>query len=227
MPWDGPWTSVTGVIVTAAQLNQTRDNLNELRAGGLAISGQVANDVIIASSSTQLGRTTTLPTAVQDNITRLGTIATNFTTNGNAIVAGTLRVDNNATIGDAASDAHTINGSLTTAGARFVTATISPAALTGTVNDYAPSGFSTCAVLRVAADGTDVRTITGLAGGAAGRTVILANVGAAAIELTTEAAASSAANRFAGAAESTISIGRDRHVTLWYDGTSSRWRVSL
>jgi hypothetical protein len=58
--WTTPWTASTGVVVTAAQLNQTRDNLSVLRAGGLAISGQAANRVPYASSSTQLATSSSL-----------------------------------------------------------------------------------------------------------------------------------------------------------------------
>lgn len=55
--WTTPRTWVTGEVVTAAQMNtHVRDNLNELRGGGIAISSQAAGDVICASSSTQLGR---------------------------------------------------------------------------------------------------------------------------------------------------------------------------
>ena len=55
--WTTPRTWVVNEIVTAAQLNaQIRDNLNELRAGGLAVSSQAAGDLLCASSTTQLGR---------------------------------------------------------------------------------------------------------------------------------------------------------------------------
>jgi hypothetical protein len=53
--WTTPWTAVTGVVTTAAQLNETRDNLSVLRAGGIAISGQAANRIPYATSTTQLG----------------------------------------------------------------------------------------------------------------------------------------------------------------------------
>jgi hypothetical protein len=51
--WTTPWTATTGIVVTAAQLNETRDNLSVLRAGGIAISGQAANDIPYATSTTQ------------------------------------------------------------------------------------------------------------------------------------------------------------------------------
>lgn len=55
------WTTIvpvsTGELATAAVHNtQVLANLNELRQGGLAISGQTADDFILASSATQLTR---------------------------------------------------------------------------------------------------------------------------------------------------------------------------
>lgn len=57
MSWTAPLTWIANQIVTAAQLNtHVRDNLIELRGGGIAISGQTGNDFIYGASSTQLGR---------------------------------------------------------------------------------------------------------------------------------------------------------------------------
>lgn len=57
MPWTTPRTWVTGEIVTASIMNtHVKDNLSELRAGGIAISSQAANDIIVASSATQFAR---------------------------------------------------------------------------------------------------------------------------------------------------------------------------
>lgn len=57
MAWSSPRTWAAGAVLTAAQLNaDVRDNTGELRSGGIAISSQAANDLIIASSSSQLGR---------------------------------------------------------------------------------------------------------------------------------------------------------------------------
>src|SRR3990167_3193231 len=52
-----PRTWVTSELVTASLLNtHVRDNLIVLRAGGIAVTSQAANDLIYASSSTQLAR---------------------------------------------------------------------------------------------------------------------------------------------------------------------------
>lgn len=102
-------------------------------------------------------------------------------------------------------------------------AELTPTALAADVNDYAPTGFSTCFLLRIDG-GAANRNITGLAGGAAGRVVIVANVGATNnLVLVDESASSSAANRFALIAG--ITLAPDETVALVYDGTSSRWRA--
>jgi hypothetical protein len=96
MPWTAPKTYVAGAILTAAEKNTyERDNMIMLRAGGFALAGQQANDLMRASGADQWTRIasanngvlitsgagvpsigTTLPNAVQDAITRLGTVTT-------------------------------------------------------------------------------------------------------------------------------------------------------
>ena len=57
MAWTAPRTWVSSELVTAALMNtHVRDNDTALRAGGIAIASQAANDLIIAASATQLGR---------------------------------------------------------------------------------------------------------------------------------------------------------------------------
>jgi len=48
------WTALE--LVTAAMLNGVRDQLNELRAGGIALSSQAANDLQYALTTTTWGR---------------------------------------------------------------------------------------------------------------------------------------------------------------------------
>lgn len=96
---------------------------------------------------------------------------------------------------------------------------ITPAAFAATQNDYAPVGLSAAAVARLTATGA--QSITGIAGGAAGRVLILQNVGAAAISLLNANTGSTAANRFAFSYDRTIEPGRV--LILIYDVTQSRW----
>lgn len=102
-----------------------------------------------------------------------------------------------------------------------LTGIISPSQITSNQNDYAPTGFSTATVLRLSTDAS--RDLTGLAGGTSGKTIIIINVGSQNLVLKNQNIGSSAANRFAlGGSDITIASGLSQ--TLWYDGTSSRWR---
>jgi hypothetical protein len=95
-------------------------------------------------------------------------------------------------------------------------------------NYYNPTNLATASILRLTSDAN--RTITGIAGGSAGRLLILQNRNTSnfTITLSDESASSSAANRMAfGGTEGTArdySLPRYGGILLWYDGSSSRWR---
>lgn len=141
---------------------------------------------------------------------------------GQTIIGGTasgedltLQSTAHATRGDiVASD------SLLVAAALATTGVITPAQITGNVDNYAPTGLSTATVLRLSSDAS--RNITGLTGGAAGRVVVLHNVGSNAIVLKDDTT-STAANRFALTAD--INMTADSVAVLQYDATSERWRA--
>lgn len=118
------------------------------------------------------------------------------------------------------------------AAALFGTAVISPTALTAatTTSNWAPTGFSTALVVRAdISDVFDPATLDGLAGGASGRIVFLFNINSSQpIKLLHEGSLSTAANRFVcGEITNTsyVSVPPQTGVLLWYDGTSSRWRI--
>lgn len=114
------------------------------------------------------------------------------------------------------------DGSFT--GAFALASDISPAAITGSQNDYNPTSLSTAQVIRQDLSGN--ATLTGLAGGADGRILILINIDAAfKLTLTDEDAGSSAANRFSLGGSSVI-LEPGGSVILIYDSTSTRWRVA-
>lgn len=98
---------------------------------------------------------------------------------------------------------------------------ISPTQLAANTNDWAPTGFSTASTVRLSTDAS--HNITGLAGGADGRIIILHNVGSFSAVLTNEDGASTAANRFLFGGDMTLTTNTS--VTLRYDATSSRWRA--
>lgn len=98
--------------------------------------------------------------------------------------------------------------------------TITPAQITSNQNDYSPTGLSTATILRINSDAA--RDITGLAGGGKGGVKVITNTGSFTITLKGESASSAAANRFSG---SDVSLAAGGTITLYYDATSSRWRV--
>jgi hypothetical protein len=124
-----------------------------------------------------------------------------------------------------------VTGATTLAGALSVGA--GPLVLAGTLttpnlpsgntNDWNPTGLATAIHLRTVA-AAPAAVVTGIAGGVAGRVLSLFNVGVESITLANESGSSTAANRFRLAA-GTVVVPADNSVTLWYDGTSSRWRV--
>lgn len=100
---------------------------------------------------------------------------------------------------------------------------ISPAQITATTNDYAPTGFATASVLRLTTDAN--RVITGIAGGTDGRTIFIHNVGSFPITLNSEAASSLAVNRISLVGGAALLISPNQLIILQYDSTSSRWRT--
>ena len=105
----------------------------------------------------------------------------------------------------------------------FYTSVITPSQITADQDDYSPTGFSTCAVMRLSSDA--VRAVTGLSGGKDGRLVKVYNVGDYTITLNDEDSSSVAANRFTCPGSSNFTIQEAGYAELWYDDTSSRWRV--
>lgn len=111
--------------------------------------------------------------------------------------------------------------SMTASGSFTVSGILSPSQITADQNDYNPTNLSTAAVLRLNTDAS--RNLTGLAGGADGRVILIHNVGSFALVLKDESASSTAGNRFALNAD--VSLGADSSTMLQYDSTSSRWRA--
>lgn len=106
----------------------------------------------------------------------------------------------------------------------FYTSEITPAQITSNQDDFTPTGLPTVAVMRLSSDTT--RSITGLSGGKQGRFITLYNVGGSTITLTDEDSNSVAANRFTCPSSSNFSLVEAGKADLWYDDTTSRWRVS-
>lgn len=99
--------------------------------------------------------------------------------------------------------------------------TISPTQITADQNDYDPTNGSVTSVWRLSSDAT--RTITGISGYRTGAFLSLLNVGSNNIVLSNQNASSSAANRFSTGYD--IVLAANQSATVWYDITSSRWRL--
>ncbi len=97
----------------------------------------------------------------------------------------------------------------------------SPALIGADQHDYNPAGLSGAAVMRISSDAR--RAITGIQGGADGRVLFLANVGANPITLANSSASSTAANRFAMLSDLELAAGGA--AKLLYDATAQRWRL--
>jgi hypothetical protein len=97
---------------------------------------------------------------------------------------------------------------------------VSPTQLTTNTNDWAVTGLASASTVRFSTNAS--RSITGLAGGADGKIVILHNIGSFDAVFANEDTSSTAANRFSIGASTTVSAGTS--ITLRYDATSSRWR---
>jgi len=100
------------------------------------------------------------------------------------------------------------------------TGIITPTALSGSTNDWSPTGLSGANTIRASASAA--YNLTGLAGGADGRIIILKNVGSYTITLVNESASSTAANRFTLLND--IAMVPNKGAFLQYDNVTSRWR---
>lgn len=107
-------------------------------------------------------------------------------------------------------------------GTLALTGDISPTQLAANTDDWAPTGLSGASVIRASTDAS--RNLTGLTGGADGRVIALANVGAQALVIKHDVT-STAANRFYCPGNADVTLAANTTVLIQYDSTSSRWRV--
>jgi len=103
-----------------------------------------------------------------------------------------------------------------------LTGIISPTQLVANTDNWAPTGLSGASVIRATTDAS--RNLTGLTGGATGRVILLCNVGGFNLVLKHDAT-STAANRFYGPGSADVTLTPNKSAWLFYDATSSRWRI--
>lgn len=102
-----------------------------------------------------------------------------------------------------------------------LTGAITPTTLAANTDNWAPTGFSSALIVRVAASAAV--ELRGLTGGTAGKTVYVHNIGAENVTLMNQAGTSTAANRFDLPLD--FILEPSAVIVLQYDTTSSRWRV--
>lgn len=116
-----------------------------------------------------------------------------------------------------------ITGNLGTGGGTLCSPPLTPAQITSNQNDYAPGAAAR--FFRLSTDAS--RTITGLSVSQEdGRECEVWNAGSFNLVLAHESASSTAANRFVSQAGSNITLAPGSSVSLRYDGTASRWRIT-
>lgn len=133
------------------------------------------------------------------------------TTNANNIGAPSLRP---ATV-------HAVN--VDVSGAVLESGVVSPAQLTANTDNWAVTGITAAGIIRASTDAS--RNLTGIATPTAGQVILLFNVGAFDLVLVHDAT-STAANRFLCPGSVNLTLNPNDSVRLWYDNTSSRWRVT-
>jgi len=112
--------------------------------------------------------------------------------------------------------------SIHTSGARFDTGVVSPAQLTANTDNWSITGLSTAKVIRFSTNAA--LNITGIASPSNGQRITLCNIGTFNATLSHDVT-STAANRFLCPNSAALVIRPNGAVDLWYDNTSSRWRV--
>ena len=96
----------------------------------------------------------------------------------------------------------------------------SPAQITANTNNYDAGANSW---LRVNTDAS--RNITGIVARKIERTLWVLNVGAQDLVLQNQNGSSTAANRIISPTGADITLGANDSARLWYDTTTSRWRI--
>lgn len=99
-----------------------------------------------------------------------------------------------------------------------------PAVLTGAVNDYEPTGFSSSTIIKLDPGGAS-RNITGFAAGADGDMKLIMNIATANEDLVLKNANTDSvvANRILGVNGADVTIREQGSCWIVYCGTQSRW----
>jgi len=174
-----------------------------------------------ASTASNLSGTPALPNGTTGTTQTTGDNSTNLATtayvdagdNLTAKLAGTQTLSGN----------NTFSGQVIIGGEVLTTSIISPTSLSSTTDNYNPTGFSTCNIMRQAAS-TNI-TLNGFVAQSSGFEFTLINISSSSITIANNAGTTTAANRVLTPNAANMVIRQQGSATFIYDGVSSIWRV--
>ncbi len=189
-------------------------------AAGVTIDGVLLKDKILQLIDIAAGGNDVIRTGVvADAFSRLRINANGDHFWGDGVAAGDVNLFRNAADELKTDDGFIVGGPLDALDV-FQLSASSPAQITASQNDYV---IAATTMQRLDLDAA--WSITGIAGGAAGRLVIIVNISGFVLTLTSEDVNSAAANRMSLPNAADIAVGVNEVVALIYDGISSRWRA--
>lgn len=119
---------------------------------------------------------------------------------------------------------HAFSGSVSLGGNLRLDAVISPT-ITANQNDWSPTGFNTCTVVRCEVDATP-RTVTGMVPPSDnGHLRFFFNSGSNTLTFSHQDVLSSANNRIVCPSATNVALGTNDGIIGWYDFASNRWRL--